>query len=730
MSTEENYLDNLLKAISEPKPGVPAEGEGTGENGDREAAAEPAEVSDAAASDMGADLDAADGADGLALPDLDGDLAIPDTFGDSDLSEDDGDLDDIADILEAAGDLDLSDDSDEPDISEMPDITGDLDNISEDSGVWDTPESTGAPEAADTDGALEIPDTADDLAMPDMAGDLEMPDTADDLAMPDMAGDLEIPDTADDLTIPDMAGDLEIPDITDDLTIPDIADDLAMPDMTGDLEIPDITDDLTIPDDIGDLSIPNITDELAMADLPESGEGTAAAENEEPLKEISIDGLDAAIAEATELAMASELDIKELEVGDNDELKLEDIEIPDAAGNQESDKEVSDALGIDAEELGIPDDMLADDGLDEVLNMLDADSDSDLAEINNMLKKSDNNEPIQDDMMDLLNQMADNEAAFINAEDGVAQGQESGLASADVDADGGVGQEPVQEDAAQGKKKASKKKGGSAEDGAQDEKKPGVFGKLFNALTEDLVPEPTEAELEAEKAAKEAKKQENLTKKEEEKAAREEEKKAKAKAEEAEKKKKEKQAAKEARRAAKKAKEEAAGPKPKRIPPKKFAIGAAFGISVGGAILVASSVLSTQGSLQKAKNAYYEGDYKTAYLATYGMELNDTDNQLIQKRSETISKLQRRYDAYETNLKMGREVEALNALLEGITTYDYINVDAEQYGVLTEVDTIKNDILNTLYTKYGLDEESARTLLQVPDSLTYTMALYAIVNGN
>ena len=32
-----------------------------------------------------------------------------------------------------------------------------------------------------------------------------------------------------------------------------------------------------------------------------------------------------------------------------------------------------------------------------------------------MLKKSDNNEQIQDDMMDLLNQMADDEAASVNA---------------------------------------------------------------------------------------------------------------------------------------------------------------------------------------------------------------------------------------------------------------------------------------------------------------------------
>ncbi|MCM1182792.1 MAG: hypothetical protein NC337_05415 [Roseburia sp.] len=661
MSTEENYLDNLLKAVSEPKPEAPDES---------------VEAQEPVATEEGLDTSDVD----LEIPDL------PDTETDT------------ADLENISG-------------SDIPAFTESLE-IPEEKADTAGAETLEPADILDAD--LEIPD------VPDMEGDLDIPDISD--------ADLEIPD------IPDVEGDLDIPDISDaDLEIPDI------PDVEGDLDIPDIAD--------ADLEIPDLPDVEEASDISDPGKDISA----DIPKEISIDGLDTAIEEATELAIAGELDMKELEVGDGDDLKLEDIEIPDAVAGDEmsdADKGISDELEIDAADLDFPDEggtdgnTEPDDGLDEVLNMLDADSDSDLAEINSMLKKSDNNEPLQDDMMDLLNQMADNEAAFINAEDGITEAEEGGVPAPEKDnSDGGAVevQESADEEAPQsGKKKGSKKKKG-AENASGEEKKPGVFGKMFNALTEDLVPEPTEEELAAEKAVKEAKKQENLTKKEEEKAAKEEEKKKKAeekeaakkaKAEEAEKKKKEKQAAKEAKLAAKKAKEEAAGPKPKRIPPKKLAIGAAFGISVGGAILVASNVLSTQGYLQKAKNAYYEGDYKTAYLSTYGMELSDSDNLLIQKRSETILKLQRRYDSYETNLKLGREVEALNALLEGITTYDYINADAEQYGVLTEIDAIKSNILNVLSTKYGLDEESARTLLETPDSMTYTMALYAIVNGN
>jgi chemotaxis protein histidine kinase CheA len=388
-----------------------------------------------------------------------------------------------------------------------------------------------------------------------------------------------------------------------------------------------------------------------------------------------------------------------------------------------------------------------------------------------MLKKSDNKEPIKDDMMDLLNQMADDEAASVNAgvtgideDDGgvplpeVAKYRPAKKADEDIEVIDESAPKKKKEkqkktSARKQKKESRKKKKDAAEEeieelleeaDAEDEakekkpKKPSKVGKFFNMMTEDLVPEPTEEELQAEKDAKEAKKKENLTKKEEEKAAKAEAKKAqaeqkeadkKAKAEEAAKKKKEKQAAKEAKAQAKREKQAAEKPK-KRIPPKNKAAAAAFGIAVGGAVLVSTNILAKQGFLQTARAAYYNQDYKTVYQSTYGMELdeNETDG-IIKARSEVILKMQRRYDSYQTNLKMGREIEALDALLQGIATYDYINADAEQYGVMDEVDGIKDDILNILDTKYGLSEAEARELINNDDALSYTLELNNIVNN-
>ncbi len=476
----------------------------------------------------------------------------------------------------------------------------------------------------------------------------------------------------------------------------------------------------------------------------ENGTDTVKADAGVLDDELNLDDIFASISD--EEAPAAEEKPAEVDNEDDDDddfsvdipdIETIDINAPLTDGGAE--------LGIDKED--------SDDGMDDVLSLLDQEGDLDLTEIKDMLKKDDNHEPLQDDMMDMLSKMADNEKAFVDAgrmED--TDDSDEGAPKPNIDVVKRVENKKAERAEAEAektkkgkKKKASKKKkkgDNEAEEEAiaateeKTEKKPGVMGKFFNMLTEDLVPEPTEEELEAEKAAKEAKKQENLTKKEEEKAAKEEAKKAKAeekeaakkaKAAEAEQKKKEKKAAKEAKLAAKRAKE-AAKPPIKRIPPKKLMAGALFGATVFAAIMIATNILSEQGYIQKAKRAYYNGDYMTAYQATYGMKLNSSDD-IIKGSSAAILKMERKYDSYKNNMKIGRELEALDALVSSFLTYDYINTDAEQYGVLDEVNAIKDEILNILSSDYGLDEAAARELLLIEDPLSYSMALNDIINN-
>ena len=390
----------------------------------------------------------------------------------------------------------------------------------------------------------------------------------------------------------------------------------------------------------------------------------------------------------------------------------------------------------------------ADDDFSDILEIMD--EDPDLAEINDMLKKVDKNEPVQDDddVMGLLNQMADDESK--EAEPVTQFIPESVPEPEKVNADAIA----PREEASTGKKKkgikkakkkapkeSKKSKESSTEDTAVEEskeKKPGVLSKVFHLLTDEWEPEPTEEELaqaaEEAKAAKEeadAKKAEDKKAKAEEKKAKAAEKEAakKAKAEEAAAKKKEKQDAKEAKLAEKRAKEEAEAPKnQKRLSPKKIAVVTVFAASVLAGILLFSNYASFQDSIAKARRAYYAGDYKSVYIETYGEKLDESDS-IIEAKSKVILTMQRKLDSYQNHMKLGQNVEALNALITGLQTYDTINQEAESYGVLAEVDSIKDEILAILESNYGLNEEEAKALLQDDDKVSYTLALDRIANG-
>lgn len=680
MGAEENYLDKLLKSITEPKTAGETEAEETMSMADETEEELISSVTE----------------EPLADEPITVEIKITDVIETPDASEETGELE-VESVEQTSGETEI----DGIDMSETPDIEPTEENLESELNL----------------------DEIDNMEIPDM--ELSDDFSIDDLESPAEEVKLDEAETSDELSIDeiDMA-------MSDELNLDEIE-----PVASDELNIDEI--DMTISDE---LSIDEIdtaileernTDEID-ADLAEAGEIELAEEATELISDVLN-------TEEIEMEVPAEESPKETEPEIPDELGIdEELEIPDELGVDEE-PEITEDLRLGELDLEALDhDMSAEaiesekpgvDGeLEDVLSMLD--DDADLAEINDILKKSDNNEPIQDEMMDLLNQMADDEAELVNAgvkdiveDDGVPLPEVPIAKKKDV--------EPEEAQDKKGKVKKKKKE-------KDEEKAPGALGKFFNMLTEDL-PGPTEEEYAAEDEAKAAKKKEEKEKKEQDKLAKDEEKKAKeeekaaakkAKADAAAQKKKEKDAAKAEKAAAKKAKQQAEAIKrAKRIPPKKIVAVAAFGASVFGAVFVSTTILSNQGYINVARKAFYDGDYKNVYLATYGMELNDSDVGLIQARSEVIMKMQRWYDSYQNNLKLNRQREALDALLHGIAAYDYINAEAEQYEVMGEVDGIKNTILDVLETKYGVSEAQARELLNYEDALAYTMALNDIITG-
>ena len=780
MSSEENYLDNLLNNVLEPKPTEPMK---EIQMSDIETVTEPSAETNAEL----AIQDVQDEFDISEIEELDPEPDIQETnMRENELELEELEITNIGSEVQESNPSELEDEE-----LELPELESEL-PVLEELELSELEPETSEPELLERetensasemfeleDEELEIPDLESENLesdLPDLEDEeLGIPELEPDIIESDLSEledeELEIPDLESENLESDLqeldAEELEISEIEpevqetnvreNELELEALHTEIPEKDTHLDIEMPDTDkewslEDNKMPEDdelkLEDIELPELEDELPLED-----------------SELDIDGLDEAIQSETELEMAGELNIDELDFGDKTakadsfDVEIPDLEMPDIPDSEDFDLNIDDAAAFpelsDAAEL-LRENAKAneseasigmEDNLEDVLNMLD--DDAELAEINDMLKKSDNNEPIQDDMMDLLHQMADDEAASVNAginhvdddDDGVPLPELPQSALKAEQAEQTTADDTTADDGKKKGKKASAKKAKGGKEAAESDepKKPGFFGKFFHMLTEDLVPEPTEEELAAEKEAKAAKKQEEKAKKEEEKLANDETKKAKdeekeaakkAKQEAAAQKKKEKQAEKEKKAAAKRAKLEAEGPK-KRIPPKKMAVGAVFGATVGGAVIIATNTLATQGFLQSARNAYIAEDYKSVYQLMYDMDFDETSSEgRIKAKSEVLLKMQRRYDSYQTNMKMGREVEALDALLQGITTYDTVNADAEKYEVMEEVDAIKAQILEILQTNYNLDETAARVLISNEDALSYTIALNDVINGN
>lgn len=283
------------------------------------------------------------------------------------------------------------------------------------------------------------------------------------------------------------------------------------------------------------------------------------------------------------------------------------------------------------------------------------------------------------------------------------------------------------------------------------EKKPGFFSKLIQLLTEEeeteelVEPENSEnAEEtgESETANKELSKKEEKKKKKEEKRKKKEEKKKGKKekaadgegdnpdaggeetAEEEDPKKKAKREKKEKK---KQEKELQKLEKPVKVLSRRsmLVMIAACATIIAG-ILALSTFLPDYADKKAAREAFYVGDYETVYELLYDKRLNASD-QLIFNRVQTVLRLERKVNSYNNNIALNREVEAIDALLRGITCYQDL-AEADEYGVRDEVDVIYQEICSILKNNYNITLEEAIEINSY-DKETYTRRLYSIVNG-
>ncbi|MCR5118820.1 MAG: hypothetical protein K6B44_04275 [Lachnospiraceae bacterium] len=394
---------------------------------------------------------------------------------------------------------------------------------------------------------------------------------------------------------------------------------------------------------------------------------------------------------------AAEAEFPAAEAALSDDIGLDDLSLDDI----ESRMKEAEAASEEADPLAAAED---DADVTALLESLGSD-DMDLSDIGDILKKSDNNE--------IVDQSITEQPDAEMPEDPL--GEETS--------------EEAEEEGGKKKKKklfGKKKKKGEGEDSEEGEegkkeKKPGFFTKLLDMLIkeedEDPVPESQslrlsdenkaildELDKEAEEGGKGKKKKEKNHKKE------------KPKKEKKPKPKKEKKV--------KPKVEENTRKIPKKYVRRTFLLAA----SILVALLLVTLYLPGMKTMEDARKAFYENkDYKTVFLTFYGKELSESDMK-IYRQSRMVVLLDRKYESYENYKRMNMQEEALDALLQGLKRYDDLQEEAIELGMGSEIIGVRGNILAALYSDYGIDEQTAYEILGY-SNLDYSGKIKATVKG-
>jgi hypothetical protein len=109
-------------------------------------------------------------------------------------------------------------------------------------------------------------------------------------------------------------------------------------------------------------------------------------------------------------------------------------------------------------------------------------------------------------------------------------------------------------------------------------------------------------------------------------------------------------------------------------------------------------------------------------------ELEDEDAELLQK-ARILAKLELNLKEY--NLAMSQEAygEALDALMLGTYSYVRNKYDADRLHINDQFDALGTQIETTLAQQFGVEEEDAVKIVQLPKRKEYTKKLHEILRS-
>ena len=167
-------------------------------------------------------------------------------------------------------------------------------------------------------------------------------------------------------------------------------------------------------------------------------------------------------------------------------------------------------------------------------------------------------------------------------------------------------------------------------------------------------------------------------------------------------------------------------PEPKVLTRRATIVLVAFCATLIAAITFLSSFLPEYADKTEARRAFYAGDYKTVYEQLNNKKLGSSDEIMFQRAVEVLS-LQHKLDSYQNRIVLGKDMEALDALFQGVDLYIEL-AGSDTSGALDELTEIYQQICTILQNDYGVSSEEA-VEINGYDNETYTRKLDSILHG-
>lgn len=130
---------------------------------------------------------------------------------------------------------------------------------------------------------------------------------------------------------------------------------------------------------------------------------------------------------------------------------------------------------------------------------------------------------------------------------------------------------------------------------------------------------------------------------------------------------------------------------------------------------------------KQAQTYLSRGEYEQAYLTLLKDKSIKEDSELF-RQVKILQKLNQQISYYDSNIALFERDKALDALIKGVEIYDTDLVSAKHLSVEKEYNLIYEDIKKYLKEEFGINEKTARELIEINNSEDYSERINEIIN--